>query len=216
MLSLRRGHQCSIASFGRIAMSVTTPNSEAVVSAVPIVNISCYKFVPLDQLPERRAAIHRRAVELGLRGTVLLSHEGMNLFVAGPPQSIHGFVSFLRTDPAFSDLQPKESTNEYPPFSRMLVKIKKEIIAFGIDGVAPGQRTSPKLPASELKRWLDEGRRVHLLDTRNDYEYDLGTFDNAIRMGLDHFREFPEAIHRLPEEFKDEPIVMFCTGGIRC
>jgi RluA family pseudouridine synthase len=197
-------------------MSATTPHSEAAVSPEPIINISSYKFVPLDQLPERRAAIHHRAVELGLRGTVLLSHEGINLFVAGPPQSIHRFVDFLRSDPALSDLQPKESTNDYQPFNRMLVKIKKEIIAFGIDGVAPGQRTSAKLPATELKKWLDEGRKVHLLDARNDYEYDLGTFDNAIRMGLDHFREFPEAVHRLPEELKDEPIVMFCTGGIRC
>jgi RluA family pseudouridine synthase len=98
----------------------------------------------------------------------------------------------------------------------MLVKIKKEIIAFGIDGVVPAQKTSPKLPAKELKRWLDEGRKVHLLDTRNDYEYDLGTFDNAIKMGLDHFREFPDGVARLPEELKNEPVVMFCTGGIRC
>ncbi len=98
----------------------------------------------------------------------------------------------------------------------MLVKIKKEIIAFGINSVDPIQRTSPKLKAAQLKQWLDEGRKVHLLDVRNDYEYDLGTFDNAIKMGLDHFREFPEAVARLPEDMKHEPVVMFCTGGIRC
>lgn len=181
-----------------------------------MINISCYKFVALENLEDRRLAVRRRAVELNLKGTVLLSHEGINLFVAGPAESIHSFVDFLRSDPAFADLQPKESLNEYQPFNRMLVKVKKEIIAFGIDGVAPAQKTSPKLPAKELKRWLDEGRRVHLLDTRNDYEYDLGTFDNAIKMGLDHFREFPDGVARLPEDLKDEPIVMFCTGGIRC
>ncbi len=197
-------------------MSATKTESPTADAQTPIINISCYKFVPLDNLEDRRTSIRRRAVELNLKGTVLLSHEGINLFVAGPPDSIHQFVDFLRSEPAFADLQPKESANEYQPFNRMLVKVKKEIIAFGIEGVAPGQKTSPKLPAQELKRWLDEGRKVHLLDTRNDYEYDLGTFDNAIKMGLDHFREFPEGVARLPESMKDEPIVMFCTGGIRC
>lgn len=193
-------------------VSVTDPPH----SSPAIVNISCYKFVQLDQLPERKASIRRRAVELGLKGTVLLSHEGINLFVAGACDSIRDLVEFLREDAAFSDLQPKESVNEYQPFNRMLVKIKREIISFGVEGVAPTVRTSPKLPAAELRKWLDEGRRVHLLDTRNDYEYGIGTFDNAIKLGIDHFREFPEAIAKLPEELKDEPIVMFCTGGIRC
>ncbi|MFO0999573.1 MAG: sulfurtransferase [Planctomycetaceae bacterium] len=197
-------------------MSASTAPVASPESKTPIINISCYKFVALDNLEDRKSAIRRRAVELNLKGTVLLSHEGINLFVAGPPEAIHLFVDFLRSDPAFADLQPKESANEYQPFNRMLVKIKKEIIAFGIDGVVPAQKTSPKLPAKELKRWLDEGRKVHLLDTRNDYEYDLGTFDNAIKMGLDHFREFPDGVARLPEELKNEPVVMFCTGGIRC
>jgi len=197
-------------------MSFTVPDTDLTHTSPTIVNISCYKFVELDQLPERKAAIRHRAVELNLKGTVLLSSEGINLFVAGPQQAIRDFVEFLREDPAFSDLQPKESINDYQPFNRMLVKIKQEIIAFGIDGVAPTVRTSPKLSAAELRQWLDEGRKVHLLDTRNAYEYDLGTFDNAIKLGIDHFREFPEAVAKLPSNLKDEPIVMFCTGGIRC
>lgn len=183
---------------------------------LPIVNISAYKFVALDNLPERREQIRRKADEQGLRGTVLLSREGINLFVAGERPSVAEFVEFLRSDPALSDLQPKESRNQYQPFNRMLVKIKREIIAFGVETVDPIHRTSPKLTAVELRKWLDEGRRVHLLDVRNDYEFELGTFDNAIRMGLDHFREFPQAVDRLPAEMRDEPIVMFCTGGIRC
>ena len=197
-------------------MPTTISNADNSHPTPVIVNISCYKFVALDQLPERKTAIRLRAAELNLKGTVLLSHEGINLFVAGPQQSIRDFVDFLREDPAFSDLAPKESVNEYQPFNRMLVKVKKEIIAFGIDNVAPGVHTSPKLPAVELRKWLDEGRKVHLLDTRNDYECKIGTFDNAIKLGIDHFREFPEAISKLPEELRDEPIVMFCTGGIRC
>lgn len=197
------------------SMTVLFPEPSASTDK-PIVNISCYKFVRFDNLEERRAAIRRRAVELNLKGTVLLSEEGINLFVAGPKDAIDSFVEFLRSDPPLADLQPKESVNQYQPFNRMLVKIKKEIISFGIDGVEPGTRTSPKLPARELKRWLDEGRRLHLLDTRNDYEVGIGTFENAINLHIDHFREFPDAVAQLPQDMKDEPIVMFCTGGIRC
>jgi RluA family pseudouridine synthase len=190
--------------------------SQTTSSPSAILNISCYKFVQLDDLPSRRLSIRRRAVELNLRGTVLLSAEGINIFVAGPPDAVHAFVDFLRQDPLLADLAPKESYSDYQPFNRMLVKLKKEIISFGMPDVAPAVHTSPKLAALELKRWLDEGRPLHLLDTRNDYEVSIGTFRNAIRLNIDHFREFPAAIAQLPETLRDEPIVMFCTGGIRC
>jgi UPF0176 protein len=96
------------------------------------------------------------------------------------------------------------------------VKIKKEIIAFGVEGIDPARRPTAKLPARTLKQWLDEGRPITLLDTRNDYEVRMGTFRGALPAHIDHFREFPDAVKRLPEELKDRPIVMFCTGGIRC
>ena len=190
--------------------------SETDAASEHVLNISCYKFVELDRLQERRTAIRQKANELQLKGTVLLSPEGINLFVAAPKANVGAFVEFLRQDPAFSDLQPKESFNGYQPFNRMLVKVKKEIIAFGVEDVKPFERTSPKLQAAELKQWLDEGRKIHLLDTRNDYEYEVGTFDKAIKLDLDHFRKFPDAVATLPEEMKNEPVVMFCTGGIRC
>jgi RluA family pseudouridine synthase len=98
----------------------------------------------------------------------------------------------------------------------MLVRLKKEIISFGVEGIAPGQRTSPKLAPHELKQWLDEGKPITLLDTRNDYEVKLGTFRGALIPHIGHFREFPDAVRKLPEELKEQPIVMFCTGGIRC
>ncbi|MDA0285294.1 MAG: RluA family pseudouridine synthase, partial [Planctomycetota bacterium] len=115
-----------------------------------------------------------------------------------------------------SDLAVKESLSDHQPFTRMLIKIKNEIITFGVVGIDPRRRTSPKLPPTQLKQWLDEGRKVHLLDTRNDYEVEVGTFNNAHVLGIDHFREFPEAVRSLPDAMKDEPVVMFCTGGIRC
>ena len=197
-------------------MTTTISDTDHSQSSSVIVNISCYKFVELDHLPERKTALRRRAVELNLKGTVLLSKEGINLFVAGPQQSIRDFVEFLREDSAFSDLQPKESVNEYQPFNRMLVKIKAEIIAFGVDGIDPRQYTSRRVTARQLKAWLDEGRPVTLLDTRNDFEVDAGTFRNAVAIGVDDFRDFPSAVIKLPEELKRQPIVTFCTGGIRC
>ncbi|HKB90715.1 MAG TPA: sulfurtransferase, partial [Opitutaceae bacterium] len=180
------------------------------------VNIAGYKFAPLAELKALRERLVGQCKEWGLKGTILLSTEGINLFVAGRASAIDLLVAALRAVPGLEELKPKVSESAEQPFSRMLVKIKKEIIAFGIPGISPGERTSPKLSAKTLKQWLDEGRPVTLLDTRNDYEVKLGTFKRAMPLGIDHFREFPEAVRKLPSEMKDQPIVMFCTGGIRC
>jgi UPF0176 protein len=186
------------------------------VAELAIVNVAAYKFVELDRLPERREQIRELAGKLELKGTVLLSEEGINLFVAGTRPAIDEFLTELQADSRLNDLPVKESLSERQPFTRMLVKIKNEIISFGVEGIDPRQKTSPKLPPEQLKQWLDEGRPVHLLDTRNDYEVEVGTFSNAHVLGIDHFREFPDAVDSLPEKMKEEPIVMFCTGGIRC
>ena len=98
----------------------------------------------------------------------------------------------------------------------MLVRIKREIISFGMESIRPANYTSPKISATELKRWLDQGRPVTLLDTRNDYEVKMGTFKHALVPHINTFREFPDAVRKLPESLKDQPVVMFCTGGIRC
>jgi UPF0176 protein len=152
----------------------------------------------------------------GLKGTILISREGINLFVAGDNDAIGSLLAELRALPGLADFNPKFSGSEEQPFNRMLVRIKKEIIAFGVPEIEPAKRTVPKLAPRELKRWLDEGRPVTLLDARNDYEVRIGTFKNAVSLGLDHFRGFPTAVRRLPAELKQQPIVMFCTGGIRC
>jgi len=181
-----------------------------------IVNIAAYKFVSLPDLRMLRARWLALCKNWELKGTILLSAEGINLFVAGAADKIDLLLAELRSWPALSDLQPKVSRTDHQPFTRMLVRLKKEIIAFGVEGIDPARRTSPKLPAQMLKQWLDEGRPVTLLDTRNDYEVKLGTFKNALPIGIDHFRDFPEAVRKLPPAMKEQPIVMFCTGGIRC
>ena len=110
----------------------------------------------------------------------------------------------------------KQSFSAEVPFNRMLVKIKREIIAFEVPGVDPNQYTSRRLSPQQLKAWLDEGRRICLLDTRNEFEVSVGTFKNAVALPVDDFRSFPAAAASLPEDFKDQTVVTFCTGGIRC
>ncbi len=184
----------------------------------PVLNLSAYKFTPFaeTELPALRDRLRARTAELGLRGTILLATEGINLFVAGPRPATDALVAELRALPGLADLTPKESQSDERPFNRMLVKIKKEIIAFGQEGIDPARDPAARLEAATLKQWLDEGRPVTLLDTRNDYEIRLGTFKNALVPGIDHFRDFPAAVRRLPDELKAQPIVTFCTGGIRC
>lgn len=181
-----------------------------------VTNLAAYRFVELTGLKELREELLQLCKDVGLKGTILLSVEGVNLFVAGSAEGIDRLMGRLRQIPGLEDFEGKVSESEDQPFRRMLVRIKKEIIAFGVEGVEPGKRTSPKLQAKELKKWLDEGRKITLLDTRNDYEVQLGTFKGAIVPDIRTFREFPRAVRELPEEMRDETVVMFCTGGIRC
>ena len=181
-----------------------------------ISNIAGYKFVTLPDIRALRTRLLTLCKAWNLKGTILLSVEGINLFVAGEQEKIDLLLAEIRSLSGLADFQVKVSVTDHQPFRRMLVRLKKEIIAFGVEGINPALRTSPKLAATELKRWLDEGRPVTLLDTRNDYEVKLGTFKNALPIGVDAFRDFPAAVAKLSPELKEQPIVMFCTGGIRC
>ena len=181
-----------------------------------ITNIAAYKFASLTNLKPCRDRLLQVCKAWRLKGTILLSTEGINLFVAGGQDEIEQLLAELRSIPGLEGLQAKYSVSDHRPFHRMLVKIKREIIAFGVEGIDPVNRPSRKLAPRDLKRWLDEGRPVTLLDTRNDYETRLGTFRNAVELGIDHFREFPTAVGKLSADLKSQPIIMFCTGGIRC
>lgn len=181
-----------------------------------VTNISTYCFADLSGLKELREDLFSECKTWNLRGTILLSTEGINLFVAGEEESINLLLGKLRSIPGLEGLDPKISVSEKQPFNRMLVRVKKEIISFGMESIRPANYTSPKIAAAELKRWLDEGKPVTLLDTRNDYEVRLGSFKGAIIPHINTFREFPDAVRKLPESLKDQPVVMFCTGGIRC
>ena len=183
---------------------------------LPVLNIAAYKFVPLDDLGRRRRELREFCIDRQLRGTILLSEEGINLFVAGDDDGIEALVDCLQSDSAIGSLDVKRSRSADIPFRRMLVKLKREIISFGVEGIDPVGKPSPKIPPSLLRTWLKDGRDVTLLDVRNDYEVDLGTFAGAKPIGIDHFRDFPAAVKELPADLKSKTIVMFCTGGIRC
>ncbi len=187
-----------------------------------ILNIAAYRFVAVDQLPERREALSTLCQNLSLKGSILLSTEGINLFLAGIEGNITAFITYLTENPLFQALgmdsvSYKKSWSENQPFNRMLVKLKQEIIPLGLPEIQPSQHTAPALPPQLLKQWLDEGIEFTLLDTRNDYEIRLGTFEKATVLDLQHFRDFPSACAaQLPAESKQKPLVLFCTGGIRC
>ena len=185
-------------------------------SSEPTINIAAYKFFRWDRLEARRDDLKSLCKRLGLRGTILLSEEGINLFLAGRRDSVDAVLDHLQSIPEIGGLPIKESVTDYQPFNRMLVKLKREIVPVSVEGIVPVDTATPKMTPLELKRWLDEGRSVSLLDTRNDYEVKLGTFENAIDLGLKTFRQFPAAAEALPDEIKQNPVVMFCTGGIRC
>lgn len=182
----------------------------------PIINIAAYRFADLRDLSTLRDELRFLCTNQQLRGTILLSPEGINLFVAGGREGVDSLLARLRQIPGLEPLQVKESLSRERPFRRMRIKIKPEIIAFGIAEVAPQRYTSRRISPQQLKQWLDEGRPVTLLDTRNNFEIETGTFQNARPIGIEHFRSFPEAAKQLPDNWRDQPIVTFCTGGIRC
>jgi UPF0176 protein len=185
-------------------------------SVPAVTNISAYRFASLADLEPLRDTLIARCRNWGLKGTIILSAEGINLSVAGGAPEIAELLRLLRAVPGLEGLVPKISESHDQPFGRMLVKIKKEIIAFGVEGIDPANNPAPRLSARELKQWLDEVRPVTLLDTRNDFEVGLGTFRGAVPIGIRHFRDFPTAAAKLSHKAEQHPIVTFCTGGIRC
>jgi UPF0176 protein len=184
--------------------------------AMNILNIAAYRFVALDDVAQLRAAFRARAQALGLTGTILVAEEGINLFLAGAAADVEAFVQTLLADARFAPIEIKRSWSAAQPFKRLLVKIKREIVSMRRPEIKPGEAPAPRLAPKELKRWLDQGREIVLLDTRNQFEVALGSFENTLALGLKSFSDFPFATRALPSALKRRPVVAFCTGGIRC
>jgi len=181
-----------------------------------IVNIAGYRFIDLDDRDELRQPFRYVCEKLNLKGTILLSKNGINFFLAGKQDSIDSYIEFLESDDRFIGIPLKISYTDYQPFRRMLVRLKKEIIALGMDEIRPLDYTGENIKPLEFKKILDNDEEVIIVDTRNEYETRVGIFENAIDLNLSTFKDFPKAIQNLPEEYKKKQIVMYCTGGIRC
>lgn len=188
-----------------------------------ILNIAAYLFVAIDDADALAPRIQSRAEAYALRGSVLVTPEGLNLFLAGEEAPLRGFLDWLCEDPRFSGLHAKESWSETLPFAKLKVKRKDEIIAFRREGATPletGER-APAVDPSTLQRWIaqghdDAGRRLVLLDTRNREEFGFGTFEGAMTLPIDNFTELPEALAPHRGALREATVVSFCTGGIRC
>lgn len=186
-----------------------------------VLNVSAYLFTSLPDAAQLRPVLRERAVAAGLCGTIILAEEGINLFLAGAADAVRGFVDGLRADPRLAALRTRESWSATPPFGRMLVKLKAEIIRMDRPAIAPAEGRAPAVAPATLRRWLDQGhddagREVVLLDTRNAFEVDEGGFENAVDWRIDRFTQFPDAVARHGGALAGKTVVSYCTGGIRC
>ncbi|MDX1900468.1 MAG: rhodanese-like domain-containing protein [Gammaproteobacteria bacterium] len=176
-------------------------------------HIAGYRFVPLVDLMDLRATMQAQAKQLELKGTILLSTEGINIQLAGEPLAIETWLDWLNVDTRFSDMSFRMSETEQLPFVRLKVKIKKEIITMRQPSANPIMRQAPSISPELFHQWLEEKRDITVLDTRNDFEYQFGAFEGAENLHLKEFSEFPEAMLKVS---RNRPIVMYCTGGVRC
>ncbi len=187
-----------------------------------ILNIAAYHFVRIDAPRALADALYARADAAGLRGTILVAPEGLNLFLAGASDALVGFLDTLREDARFAGLQVKESHSEAMPFGRLKAKVKAEIITFRHAGTAPLDRPrAPAVAPRDLARWLDQGhddagRPVVLLDTRNEEEVGHGSFAGALTLPITDFTQLPDALAPHRPALAEATVVSFCTGGVRC
>jgi len=187
----------------------------------PVLNLAAYKFVTLADPLGFSESIRSQAQLRGLKGTVLLAEEGINLVLAGDPVALRGLLAWLRSDARFDDLAAKESWSQTVPFGRLRVKVKREIIRMNHPAIRPEAGRAPTVTAATLERWLaqghdDGGREVVTLDTRNGFEVDAGSFEGALDWRLSRFSDFPAALATHRDALAGKTVVTYCTGGIRC
>ncbi|MBU6284893.1 MAG: sulfurtransferase [Betaproteobacteria bacterium] len=188
---------------------------------LPVLNIAAYRFVAIHDRERLRDQWLEQCLALSIKGTILIAPEGINLFLAGPAASIETWLESLQGDQRFAGLEAKYSWSQHQGFARMRVRLKAEIIRMNKPDIAPAAGRAPWVSAQTLARWLDqghddEGRALVMLDTRNAFEVDYGTFNGAVSYDLKQFSDFPKAIQMHRQAFEGKTVVSFCTGGIRC
>jgi UPF0176 protein len=180
-----------------------------------IVVVAMYQFVQLDDFMDLKPPLLETCVKNGLMGTILLAREGLNGTIAGTQVGVDNFLSYIITEPRFKTMGYKLSYAETPPFQRMKVKLKREIVTMGVPDTDPGNLSGRRVNGREWNELLKDPN-VLIIDTRNIYEYEVGTFENAISSETETFREFPKFVDTRLDPQKNKKIAMFCTGGIRC
>ncbi|MEO1334976.1 MAG: rhodanese-related sulfurtransferase [Myxococcota bacterium] len=181
----------------------------------PVVVAALYKFSPLADPASLQAALTQICEASEIVGTLLLAKEGINGTIAGPAPGIDEVLAFLRKQPGFEDLEEKRSYAPQPPFYRMKVRLKPEIVSMGDPEIDPTQRVGTYVDPRRFDELLDDPE-VLVIDTRNHYEVRLGTFDGALDPKIDNFRAFPDWVKQNLNPTEHRKVAMFCTGGIRC
>ena len=180
-----------------------------------IVVAALYKFVSLPDYQELRQPLLEHCLAQGIKGTLLLASEGINGTVAGSRAAIDSLLAYLKADERLATVSHKESFHEELPFYRMKVKLKKEIVTMGVEGIDPKQVVGTYVKPQDWNALISDPDVV-LVDTRNDYEVEVGTFQNAVDPRTKTFREFPQYVKDNMDPAKQKKVAMFCTGGIRC
>ena len=174
-----------------------------------------YKFVHLDNYTDLRSPLTRLMDEHQIRGTLLLANEGVNGTVAAKRAGIDALLAWFKTDPRLADIVYKESYDSNQPFNRSKVKLKKEIVTLGVEGIDPRHVVGTYVKPQDWNELISDPE-VFVVDTRNDYEIEIGTFKNAVNPKTETFRDFPEYVAQNMDPEKHKKVAMFCTGGIRC
>lgn len=174
-----------------------------------------YKFVELDNYEDLRQPLLDVMLTNQVKGTLLLAREGINGTICGTREQLDVVLAHLRADPRLVDIDHKESPSDGQAFYRTKVKLKKEIVTMGIEWIDPKKTVGQYVEAKDWNALISDPE-VLLIDTRNDYEYAVGTFEGAINPKTDTFREFPEYVANHLDKTKHKKVAMFCTGGIRC
>lgn len=174
-----------------------------------------YKFVTLKDYEDLREPLKNLMLKLSVRGTLLLAEEGINGTISGTTENMDMVIDWLRADERLADLEYKKSVHDEQPFHRTKVKLKKEIVTMGVEGINPNNVVGSYVDPQDWNDIISDPETI-LIDTRNDYEYEIGTFKNAINPNTKTFREFPDYVQNNLDPKKHKKVAMFCTGGIRC
>lgn len=185
--------------------------------SLPVLNLAFYHFVNIKRLSQVKAELQALCDTHHLKGSMILSYEGINGMMAGLEDDARVLVDFFAQHPDFKTMHVKESWSEEIPFERLLIKVKPEIVTMRVDGVRADEQTGTHLSPEAFRDMLrEEADNLVVIDVRNDFEYQLGTFKNALNPNTIAFHEFPDVVRENKADWTKKKVAMFCTGGIRC